>query len=318
MKELRRMNNRLTKLVNKTTDIQIELNQLSQLKFEIEELWRQIQIELKEIRANLLTTDAAQSVTMLETQMRDQYQRALDQINLKLSQVITSQLGTETEEVEETPIEITTIETTPPDSLTLNPVLSSTQGPDQASKSPKIPPRNTGTIPKVKKIDKPEEFSPSQKVIIDAMINQIINQFKSSMDGKHNKPSTSKPESKLNDTNYVVTVDDNGRMSSVEPIDEVAPNDLVDTDDDKKISGRKGKKVNDQTQLSTIELKLDKIQLQTFDGDWTEWITFRDQSTDLVHENPRLEKSQESQGSHVIHLMHCLCKRTCGAIKRLH
>lgn len=37
-----------------------------------------------------------------------------------------------------------------------------------------------------------------------------------------------------------------------------------------------------------VELKLDKIQLPTFDGDLTTWIAFRDQYLDLVHNNQKL------------------------------
>lgn len=301
MEELIRMNNRLTKLVDKTTDIPIELNQLSKLKFEIEDLWKQIQSELKEIRAHLLTTDADQSVAILETKMRDQYQQALDRINLKLSQVITEQLGAEMVDAGETPLGNISIETTPPAFMTPNPDLSSTLGPDQINRSPELPPRKTGTIPKVKKVDKSEEWSPSQKTIIDAMVKQLIDQFKEKMDGKNNeqnKPSISSAETKLGESNYIVTLDDTGRMSNVEPMGATyltnhghGYNEPLDINDDKKIVGRKTKpKINDPPQLPTIELKLDKIQLQTFDGDWTEWITFRDQFTDLVHENPRLTK----------------------------
>lgn len=41
-------------------------------------------------------------------------------------------------------------------------------------------------------------------------------------------------------------------------------------------------------QQPVLELKLDKIQLTTFDGDYTQWIPFRDQYVDLVHNNPKL------------------------------
>lgn len=45
---------------------------------------------------------------------------------------------------------------------------------------------------------------------------------------------------------------------------------------------------NEPTQQPLIELKLDKVQLTTFSGEYTEWITFRDQFTDLVHNNKKL------------------------------
>lgn len=38
----------------------------------------------------------------------------------------------------------------------------------------------------------------------------------------------------------------------------------------------------------TMTLKLDRITIPTFDGDLTQWISFRDQFTDLVHNNPTL------------------------------
>lgn len=39
-----------------------------------------------------------------------------------------------------------------------------------------------------------------------------------------------------------------------------------------------------------IELKMDKIQLPTFNGDLTEWIAFRDQYTDLIHKSKKMTK----------------------------
>lgn len=47
---------------------------------------------------------------------------------------------------------------------------------------------------------------------------------------------------------------------------------------------------SDDSQKPTVELKLDKIQLTTFDGDLTNWIAFRDQYLDMVHNNPKLTK----------------------------
>lgn len=41
-------------------------------------------------------------------------------------------------------------------------------------------------------------------------------------------------------------------------------------------------------QLPFVQLKLDKIQMPTFDGDLTNWISFRDQYLELVHNNPKL------------------------------
>lgn len=46
--------------------------------------------------------------------------------------------------------------------------------------------------------------------------------------------------------------------------------------------------VSDDLQHPKVELKLDKIQLPTFDGDLTNWIAFRDQYLDLVHNNAKL------------------------------
>lgn len=40
-------------------------------------------------------------------------------------------------------------------------------------------------------------------------------------------------------------------------------------------------------QQPLVELKLDKIQLPTFDGDLTNWIAFRDQYVDLIHNNKK-------------------------------
>lgn len=39
-----------------------------------------------------------------------------------------------------------------------------------------------------------------------------------------------------------------------------------------------------------IQLKLDKIQLPTFSGDYLEWLAFRDQFRDLIHKNPKLDE----------------------------
>lgn len=40
--------------------------------------------------------------------------------------------------------------------------------------------------------------------------------------------------------------------------------------------------------LAYVQLKLDKVQLPTFSGDLTQWIAFRDQFVELVHNNPQL------------------------------
>lgn len=44
---------------------------------------------------------------------------------------------------------------------------------------------------------------------------------------------------------------------------------------------------SDIIQQPTIELKMDKFTLPVFDGDLTNWLPFRDQFTDLVHNNPK-------------------------------
>lgn len=43
----------------------------------------------------------------------------------------------------------------------------------------------------------------------------------------------------------------------------------------------------DAIQQPTIELKMDRFTLPTFDGDLTNWLSFRDQFTDLIHKNPK-------------------------------
>lgn len=40
--------------------------------------------------------------------------------------------------------------------------------------------------------------------------------------------------------------------------------------------------------LPMVQLKLDKIELQVFGGDLVEWISFRDQFRDMIHDNPNL------------------------------
>lgn len=40
--------------------------------------------------------------------------------------------------------------------------------------------------------------------------------------------------------------------------------------------------------LPGLDLKMDKVQIPYFDGDLTKWISFRDQFTDLVHNNSRI------------------------------
>lgn len=45
---------------------------------------------------------------------------------------------------------------------------------------------------------------------------------------------------------------------------------------------------NTSNLFPAMDLKLEKITIPTFDGDLTQWISFRDQFVDLVHTNPRL------------------------------
>lgn len=44
-----------------------------------------------------------------------------------------------------------------------------------------------------------------------------------------------------------------------------------------------------QARFPDIQLKLDKISLPTFSGDYLEWLAFRDQFRDLIHKSPRLD-----------------------------
>lgn len=49
-----------------------------------------------------------------------------------------------------------------------------------------------------------------------------------------------------------------------------------------------GEDSNTSTSLPTIDLKLDRLTIPSFDGDLTQWISFRDQFNSLVHQNPKL------------------------------
>lgn len=50
----------------------------------------------------------------------------------------------------------------------------------------------------------------------------------------------------------------------------------------------KSRTVSANNQLPKLDLKLDKITIPTFDGDLTNWISFRDQFIDLVHKNDQV------------------------------
>lgn len=47
---------------------------------------------------------------------------------------------------------------------------------------------------------------------------------------------------------------------------------------------------HDQLDQPVVQLKFDRVELSTFSGDHTEWISFRDEFLQLVHTNKKISE----------------------------
>lgn len=126
---------------------------------------------------------------------------------------------------------------------------------------------------------------------LTALLTQIANQYKEILAGKYPRPEEKEPllgavqhpvkEIKVtHSTNPKKPQITNVTMESKEETFQCH----ADRKDDKVELPRK---LNPNTiQQPIVELKMDRFKLPTFNGDLTQWLTFRDQFIDLVHTNP--------------------------------
>lgn len=187
--------------------------------------------------------------------------------------------------------------------------------------------KTTGTIPKIHFAtpQAPTGAKLTEEVkVLTSLLQQITQQYNDFLDGKHAKPSNEPEEPTLATAKeqgeaIVTNINDQPSVplataTASEPVlsaDESAIteirrliHDLGELYKERKTAQTKldfdirlnelrtnvNNVVNEQNdnQQPVIELKLDKIQLANFDGDLTQWIAFRDQFKDLVHDNPKL------------------------------
>lgn len=115
-----------------------------------------------------------------------------------------------------------------------------------------------------------------EKKLLDALYSKIHSEF----DKILNNPELIKRQRSTKNS-------DRDADESVEPFDENAekiqveissnqPMDLVET----------GRKYDPVVQRPKFEMRFDGFRLSTFSGDYTEWISFRDEFIQLVHTNP--------------------------------
>lgn len=127
---------------------------------------------------------------------------------------------------------------------------------------------------------------------LTTLLQEIANQYKDILAGKYPKPDEQEPmlgaTQKPIPKEIKVTHKPNGSNDTptVTSITMDTADETLQCHAEPKIE-LPTKKNPDTVQQPTVELKLDRIKLPTFNGDLTKWITFRDQFLDLVHNNPK-------------------------------
>lgn len=268
METISRSQNRINRLAAEVASLPLDLGLLSRHKTELGEQWNQFQAALNEAREVIISTDGAQSVEQLEHQVRATVQRAQASLDMKISETISAQLTTERET------------TSDPKSAQL-PAESIQSPPTNSEEKSKEPPQPVGSAGP----SDPTSEKDRHKELLDILLHHIAENFNDILSGKFDTPA--KPDRdilKIDDPvlGVKVGINQSGNMHKISVED-------TQVQTEEMVAAPVGRdKIKPDPQLPSIELKLDKMQLPTFDGDLTQWIAFRDQYIDLVHENPKL------------------------------
>lgn len=124
---------------------------------------------------------------------------------------------------------------------------------------------------------KPKRKVEFNQDVMQAIINQISNEFARMMKPGFENPMPEQPSEEP------LLGAEGQNVSSLHQGEEVYFD--ASTDDTGNVSVPK-KKTDGQKPV--LQLKFEKIQIENFNGDLTEWIPFRDQFLDLVHNNENL------------------------------
>lgn len=282
------------------------------------------QTEIISIGRNILESD--QSLISEVMLLQRLAKTLLDDGIIKINRIIasfdqhTSMVGTETVSTETDASEIEQVTTT---HEVQQSATSSTEQIASSSDSIKV----TGTIPKTRFTipTAPIGAELTEEVkVLTSLLQQITQQYNDFLDGKHTKPSNEPEEPTLaatakeqgEETVIETVIESQPSVPLATASDPVLSDEGTITDirrlihelaelyKERKTTQTKldfdarlkelrssiNEVANEQNdhQQPVIELKLDKIQLANFDGDLTQWIAFRDQFKDLVHDNPKL------------------------------
>lgn len=140
-------------------------------------------------------------------------------------------------------------------------------------------PTSDPITPEITKIK--EEKLSSDAAVLQALIKQIGEQFQEILKGNYARPIAATNEPMLG-TAHSSTSDEN------ENTPPTAVFECITGQGEPQATARANTRPSpNQIQQPTVELKMDKFQLPTFDGHLMQWLPFRDQFIDLVDKNPR-------------------------------
>lgn len=143
--------------------------------------------------------------------------------------------------------------------------------------------KSTMVDPKASTSDESNQSKTDENVLA-AILNQISEQYKEILAGKYPRRNNDNEDEPLlggvHRASEKTTHHDSTKPQLVETY-----NTSIELPSKKK-DGTNAASGN-EIQQPTVELKMDKFVLPVFDGNLTNWLAFRDQFVDLVHNNPR-------------------------------
>lgn len=274
MEQLTRQHTQIKKLVDQAVSTELNMEEMSALKAKLQEQWTKFKATVDQLQDDTKTTAAAQTVVALETQTRAMVDQALANLTTKMEALTALMTASGVEERSD--------ENTEQDES----LLSQTKPTERTA--PAHPPPLESVKPSPKQYTDDEV---DQQIILSKLLEHITAHFSDILAGKYEKPATTTSKCEA-DTNPRQDANKHHVSHSSEAGPSVSAADQCTTDktgtDKSKSAAHLRSRIDAMKQLPSVELKLDKIQLPTFDGDLTQWIAFRDQYIDLVHENPKL------------------------------
>lgn len=292
MEGINRLKNKITTLTDEINTLEPNIVVLTEHKKRITDAWKSFKQEAEQLHLNTTTTEAAQAIETLTSQIDILVRNGLQHIDTLIAGEMERTLGDQLQSTSDKTL------------ATIEEEDDNDKRPSTNGASPHS--REAATEPILQTPQVKVEHNNNETVkVLSELLSQIPAQYNDILAGKFPKPRHNSLNKDDEDIQLQLPRDDPycQLKDSIERAEEGAKESY-----EEKSTGTKkktAKKVltsdvdnetisNNKTPLFAvdqqplIELKLDKIQLPTFDGDFTQWIAFRDQYLDLVHNNQRL------------------------------